>query len=240
MLNPPILDHTDLDSFLLEAKNEIENFNNKPSLIQPSVDVLIFEKQSDKGIKVDTANPNWAWGDILTHIQSDGGPNSPALTTYRGGVIKDFAFKANDVCYLSYHLPHDYKLGTNLYWHFHWSHNGTSSSGDMVIDIYMSYAKGWSRGSFSAEKNITITTNTSTATQYQHNIVEVPISVTGGSSTLLDTSLIEPDGIIQIAMKVTTIPTITGGHNQPFIHFADIHYQSTGIGTKQRNPDFYT
>jgi hypothetical protein len=26
----------------------------------------------------------------------------------------------------------------------------------------------------------------------------------------------------------------------PFLHYVDIHYQSTGIGTKQKSPPFWT
>lgn len=36
----------------------------------------------------------------------------------------------------------------------------------------------------------------------------------------------------------TTVPTVTGGSF--FIHYVDIHYQSTNLGTKQKSPDFWT
>jgi hypothetical protein len=40
---------------------------------------------------------------------------------------------------------------------------------------------------------------------------------------------------------MTTIPTITGGATtNPFIFTGDIHYQSTGLPTVQKRPDFYT
>ncbi|KKM25776.1 hypothetical protein LCGC14_1591580 [marine sediment metagenome] len=93
------------------------------------------------------------------------------------------------------------------------------------------------------EKSISITyatTDISTTPRYRHRIEESAITNDGGSATLIDRGLLEPDGIILVTFEVTTNPTITGGSpNNVFIHEADIHYQSTNIGTKQREPDFY-
>jgi hypothetical protein len=71
-------------------------------------------------------------------------------------------------------------------------------------------------------------------------ITEVQLTTSGGSATQWDTSLIEVDGLILGCLTLTAIPTITGGVvNEPFVHHIDLHYQSTGIGTKQKAPDFY-
>lgn len=68
-----------------------------------------------------------------------------------------------------------------------------------------------------------------------------PLTNNGGDSTHIDSNLLEIDGLIQIALKTTTIPTITGGAtNLPFIFTVDIHYQSSGIATKNKNYPFYT
>ena len=48
------------------------------------------------------------------------------------------------------------------------------------------------------------------------------------------------DGVIKVAMKVITVPTITGGSvAEVFVATADCHYQSSNLGTKQRAPNFY-
>lgn len=65
------------------------------------------------------------------------------------------------------------------------------------------------------------------------------LSTPGGSASQIDTDLLEPDGLIVLHFNVPTIPTVTGGAAKPFIHYVDVHYQSTGIGTKQKAPDFY-
>lgn len=60
----------------------------------------------------------------------------------------------------------------------------------------------------------------------------------GGSATLIDRALIEPDGMIIGQLILTTLPSITGG--SLFVHTIDLHYQSTHIGTKQKAPPFWT
>lgn len=57
---------------------------------------------------------------------------------------------------------------------------------------------------------------------------------------VLNSSNFEPDGIIVLHYDVAEIPVIVnaGGPTEPFIKFIDIHYQSTGRGTKQKAPNF--
>jgi len=84
------------------------------------------------------------------------------------------------------------------------------------------------------------TVNIATTPRYIHRVDEVQLSSAGGSTTLLDTSLIEIDGIILCGVIFTTIPTITGGSpNEPFLFRTDIHYQSSNIGTKAKASPFY-
>ena len=55
---------------------------------------------------------------------------------------------------------------------------------------------------------------------------------------MLDTDLLEPDGVV--LMRVFLSANTMAGATDPFMHYCDLHYQSTGIGTKQKTPDFYT
>jgi len=76
--------------------------------------------------------------------------------------------------------------------------------------------------------------------RWGHFITEVALSSVGGSASTLNTTNLEVDGIIKTSLKITSIPTITGGVSQfPFIDTIDIHYQSTGRGTKQKAPPFW-
>jgi hypothetical protein len=202
----------------------------------------IFPKASGYGVKVDTTTPTFPWRDMIGIFRIDT-VAPPTLAVFRGGFIRDYFFAAGQQLDVLIHVPHDYVAGTDVFLHVHWSHNGTAISGNFVATCRHIYAKGHNQAIFPAEKTVTITwptVNIATTPQYIHRVDEVQLSSAGGSATLMDTALIEPDGVFMINMDVTTIPTITGSaQNKPCVFFVDIHYQSTGIGTKAKAPNFY-
>jgi hypothetical protein len=213
-------------------------------------DSLVLPKTAGVGLKVDPTTPTFGWRDLIGQIfvAAEWATNSlrtdvPVIDAIRGTYAKGYAFKAGDKAdVICYHLPHDYVKGTDLFLHVHWVHNGTAISGQLVIDYYATYAKGHNQALFNAEIDITNTIPTPSIAafpRWQHNQNEIQLSSSGGG---LNTDLLEPDGIIMIGLVATQVPTITGGAglNLPFILNADIHYQSTGMGTKARVPDFYT
>ena len=135
---------------------------------------------------------------------------------------------------------------TDVYLHAHWGHNGTSISGNLVITWYAQYCQGYTQSGqlFNSELSIpqTISTpNIATYPQWAHNISEFAITNTVGDSTHINNALIQPDGLMIVSFVTTTIPSISGGSpNEPFIFFADLHYQSTQLTTKHKNYPFYT
>jgi len=203
---------------------------------------IIVPKTSGTGIKVDTEAPTFGWRDLEGTIEfREIGVGTPALATFRGN-IRGPSFTTGDDYDLMYHLPHDYAPGSDLYIHVHWAHNGTSISGSLVLNYYITYAKGHAQAIFPAEVNLTQTISTpdvATIPQYSHRLDEIQLSAASPSASQLDTDNIEPDGIIWAHFDATTIPTIGGGVPRPFIRHIDIHYQSTSVGTKQKAPNFY-
>lgn len=200
---------------------------------------------SNGGIKIDHDNPDEGWKDLKGQIVPRvGGGAAPTLAAFRGANILSYAFGAADVIdQIVFHMPHDYKPGTHMFLHVHWAHNGTAISGNFVIDWYYQYAKGYEQAAFNAQVNYTqtIACDIGTYPQYYRNISEFQCTVEGGSGNQLDTNDMEVDGIWLIALNVTGIPTITGGTpNQPFIFSVDLHYQSTGVPTKDKNAPFYS
>jgi hypothetical protein len=211
---------------------------------------LVVPKESGLGIKLDTASPVFGWRDLVGQItpRASGGP-APAFTAYRGSGILQHAFAVNDVIdNITFHMPHDYVVGTDIYIHPHWGHNGTAISGSFAISWYATYCKGYNQASQTFNSPLTITqsisiTSTTTHPQWGHFIDEFALTNAGGDSTHLDRGLLEVDGLIIIGALVTGIPTITGSatSNLPYMFMVDLHYQSTGIPTKGRNyPNFYS
>lgn len=201
---------------------------------------LIVSKASGAGVHIDVEAPTWAWRDIIGRVQpKTSGTGTPLRAAYAGGNTADYAFAAGDVTDFNFHIPHDWVPGTDLFFHVHWSHNGTSITGDAVFDAYYQIAKR--DGQFGAEKNLTITyatTNISNVPRYRHRVDETQMTAAAATPTMAATSEIEVDGIIMLTLKLTTLPTIGGG-GKLFIHTADIHYQSSNIGTKNKQSDFY-
>ena len=200
-------------------------------------------KAKTEGIKTDAlGTPTFPWHDITGALNVDGdSANRAPFNTYRN-TIKSRQFTTGlKEAFVDFHIPHDYVSGTELYIHVHWSHiSATVTGGSATWGIEMIYAKGHDQAAFAASVTPTILQNAST-TQYQHMIAETAMTTSGGSGTQLDTALIEADGVVQARIyldsnDITDSVTVP----DPFVHFVDIHYQSTGIGTKQKTPDFWT
>ena len=208
---------------------------------------IVIQKASGEGIKVDQTSPTFGWRDLLGPIipRIKGG-TAPAFTAFRGTNVKEYAFQAGDIIEdITFHIPHDYVEGTDLHLHLHWGHNGTAISGSLVVDYFLIYAKGHGQAIFNSEIDITetiSTPNVATQPQWSHEIDEIQITNDGGDATHFDRALIEPDGVIKMALITTTIPTITGSATSdlPYLFTVDVHYQSTNIATKAKVPDFYT
>lgn len=206
---------------------------------------IVLPKTSGVGIKVDEAVPTFGWKDLLGRIDPrDGGATAPALAVYRAGRVREYAFAANDEADLQFHMPHDWVPGTDIFIHAHWSHHGTAISGSLVVDFFTTFAKGFGGAIFPAEVQTTLTVSTpnvATIPQYSHRINEVQLSAASPTANQIDTDSLEVDALLLVNMRVTTIPTISGGvSNDPFIHHIDIHYQSNGMATKNKAPNFYT
>jgi hypothetical protein len=221
----------------LKAPKAAPTFTGKASFSED----IVVPKTSGKGIQVDLAAPSYGWRDIIGAVNPKAsGAGSPSRIIYNGGVSGEYAFAANDVCDFIFHIPHDYVPGTDIYFHVHWSHTGTAISGNAVFSIYHMYAKGHNQANFPAEKLIPVTyatTDIATTPRYRHRIDEVVMSGATATATLMNRNDLEVDGVVKGALRLTTLPSITGG--SLFIHTMDLHYQSTNMATKQKSPSFY-
>jgi hypothetical protein len=208
---------------------------------------LVLPKAQNSGLKIDESNPAFGWDDITGILFPDlAGADAPTLSAFRGGATRRYAYASGDKMDCEFHIPHDYAMGTDVFIHVHWSHNGTAISGNAVFTLTHTYAKGHNQGAASvypAEKAVTITyvtTNIATTPRYIHRVDEVQLSSAGGSATLMDSAVLEPDGVVAVNFVMTTLPTITGGSpNEIFVFHIDLHYQSTQTATKNKAPNFW-
>lgn len=179
------------------------------------------------------------WRDLLGDTSAKTiGLTSPTLNTFRDH-YRGWFYGSGNRADITYHIPHDYAPGTDLFIHVHWAHNGEAISGLLDMSHHVSYAMGHSQMKFSVEKTVRMVVDCNGASQYLHRIDEIQIS-SSTDSALLDTKLIEPDGVITNSFVVNKVPLIVNGDpNLPMIIYVDVHYQSTDVSTKNKVPNFY-
>jgi len=204
---------------------------------------LQVPKGSSYGIKVDSeGTPDFGWRDLTGIMQTYGGAGEASRNVFVGG-IKALQFTENDSAYVDFHFPHDYAMGTHLYVHVHWSHTSALVTGGTVTwGIEFTYAKGHNQGAYPATNASLALVGDDSTTPRQHIITEVLASSVGGSSSTIDVAILEPDavGMARVYLDSNDITVSGGGIPEPYIHFVDLHYQSTGVGTKNKDPDFWT
>jgi len=212
-------------------------------------DDLVLPKASGKGIKVDVATPTFGFADLLgDQFSRNTGASKPTLAAYNGAV-NAWQFTDGDEAYLSYHIPHDYVAGTDIHLHVHWSQNAAGATGGTIDFKYFAiYAKGHNQASGSTFTSTPITATFSSIdindgasglNRYQQHLTEVTISAATATAALFDRDDFEPDGVIELTLEMDA-DNLTGTPSSPFIHYADIHYQTNAVtGTKNRTPDFY-
>ena len=201
----------------------------------------VYPKTQNVGIKIDTVAPDYGWHDLSGNLLWDpsvgGAATAPTFEVYNGAV-KALRFDVNDEAYINFHMPHDYAMGTEIHVHVHWSHNNIAvTTGSVTFIIDGTYAKGHNQAAFGVPISVNLTENAST-TRYQHMITEAPFSAAAGAGGLIAQEDLEVDGILLLRVLCQANTMDNGA--LPFVHFVDIHYQSTGLPTKQKAPDFWT
>ena len=221
---------------------------------------LIVPKTAGTGIKVDVDAPTFGWKDQVGHIETrplaGGGATAiPDFIQYNGTIYQyrfGTAAPNNHLheAFFNFHIQHDYVPGTDLYVHVHWSQivvdTGGAAGVPGVAKWYfdISYAKGFGTAGGAADAfNAAITqsvTQQGSTTQYGHMIAEVAFSNAGGDATHIDRARFEPDGIVMVRVYRDPNDGADTLDQDTFVHEVDLHYQSTGVGSKQKSRDFYT
>jgi hypothetical protein len=190
------------------------------------------------------------WKDLKgVFIEDSSGATRPTKAAFYT-LIDAFAFSVGDSAEYYFHIPHDYAVGTDLYIHTHWGHNGTAISGNLIwnLSATMSGRAGTIPYTpFSAPIATTINSNTISGTmnitnypRYCHVVEEIQLSSSTPSASQLNTANVMVDGLIMVHVAPSVIPTITGGTpNEPYLFQVDIHYQADIEGTKNKDPNFY-
>lgn len=213
----------------------------------------VYSKASGYGIQTDPASPTFGFKDLVGAVQTRSPSTEPTFTLYNGTIAAWRFPTAAGVkeIFLEFHMPHDYVPGSNIFIHTHWSQNVVDTGGPAGVpgnvkwywDV--TYAKGYgtpggaARGAFSTVITTSVIQQGST-TQYGHQIAEVQLSATTPSGSQLDSDDLEIDGLILVRCYRNSGDVDDTLDQNPWLHFVDIHYQSTQLATKDKNFPFYT
>lgn len=173
------------------------------------------------------------WDDITSDLSAGkvAGANVPTWGTFRDG-LSAYEFSANSMneIWVTFHVKHDYKEGTNVYPHMHWAAD-TTSTGVVRWGFEYSVQKGHDQGAFPSTTTVYVETNIATNKQYQHMISEV------SDGDAFDA--LEADSLI--LMRIFR----DGGHANDtfpdgvFGFTADVHFRGDKQFTSHKAPPFH-
>lgn len=197
-----------------------------------------ISKTKGTGIKVDEDAPTFPWVDLIGFVQPNSAnpQTSPTWDVFQTGV-NALHYNLNDILDVVYHIPHDWVPNSDAELHVHWGNKSALVDGD-TFTITPTVTYGDRDGVFGTPvvlDDITYTAPVEGLVQFSHPVTEVPLCRETPTSIQLDRSLINVDGVILVSFVVTSI-SITG---ELFIFTADIHHQTTGVGTKNNAAPFY-
>jgi hypothetical protein len=172
------------------------------------------------------------WKDNLSDVTAKTtGAGNPTFATITGA-FSGFKFALNDAVWATYHIGHDFKPSSGIYFHVHWLPDGTNVNSVKWQWTY-AIAKGHDQSAFPLGSPTVVTaeqTIHNPAAAYRHYITEISSPVTS--------SELEPDTLIMVQLKRITNGA-TDNTDNIFALFADVHYQSDRVATLNRAPNFY-
>ena len=179
---------------------------------------------------------DYGWTDYLASITAGRavGANAPTWAVFRNG-IEGYSFDAGTMneIWLSFHINHDYKIGTALYPHIHWSPN-TTSTGVVRWGFEYTVAKGHQQSVFGASTTIYVEQTIGSANQYGHYIGEV------ADGDAIDSAETEVDSLVLMRVFRDAAHANDTFPDDVWAWFVDMHVQIDRVCTKNKSPDFYS
>lgn len=172
------------------------------------------------------------WRDNIAKFSAAKGKGTAEpIWTNMGNGHFNYLFLAGDELFVSYHVDHDYALGTNAYPHVHFITDAQMNAGETTVwDFGYVIAKGHAQGQ-SLLATETVLTLTYTATGNEVVGEHIVLECSDGQAF----DLIEPDAVV--SGRVRLVSTQSAGN--VFGIVADLHYQANVANTPNKAPNFY-
>jgi hypothetical protein len=182
------------------------------------------------GIKVDTTAPTFGYRDIIGTVQEPtSGTGKPTWTQIASSGVYSWMYATNDVQGYLWHVPHDYVPGSAVYFHAHWFGPQVLGNATRWQFSYL-YARGHDQASFPTTATVVACQQWQNVNAYRHMIAE---------TAAVTIPNLEVDGLIICQVKRIAPVSATDVSGGVFVPCVDLHYMSTNMATKRRQPNFY-
>jgi hypothetical protein len=168
------------------------------------------------------------WRDMVSDINTRG-QLVPTWSQMGSSNFWAHKFAINDECWATFHVDHDYKPGTGVYLHVHWTSDNTSTN-TVRWEFTYTIAKGHNQSNFNLTGTVVTATGTPHGTAWRHYVTE---------TAEITSSEIEPDSLIHVRIKRITNGG-TDNTNGIFCLKTDAHYFADRLATPNKSPDFYS
>lgn len=168
------------------------------------------------------------WRDLPLEIVVRGTGSTSPVWTDINTKFAAYRFDVGNECWTNAHLNHDYKEGSGLYLHIHFTTNGVSTR-PIAWQIDWTAAKGHNQSNYNMTGQTVTLSQTPHGTAFRHYVTEIAIPLTSAE--------FEPDSIIRFHLKRIA----NGGAENPdivLVDFIDLHYQTDRLATLNRSPSF--
>lgn len=188
---------------------------------------IVFGASSNPDFSIDNSEEN-GWIDINMPIIITGtGSNDPTIASVTGLTrMQLYTFPGSGAmkqCWSQIHIPHNYAIGTGIYFHAHVLTDAAVLTGNYKINFDYSYAS--SGNVFSAVQTVSVTDNFTNT--LQHKITEI-------SSPVLTANL-EVDGVVMIRMWRDPSDVSDTFAGDVHLLYIDCHMNVSKFSTKYRN-----
>lgn len=172
------------------------------------------------------------WRDNVVEMHHRGGTTEPPMQQFKDNIYM-LAFSQSQLqeAFCSFHIDHDYAMGTNMYPHIHWSCN-SAATGTVRWGFEYSIAKGHQQQAFNGS-TIVYVEQASTGVPYMHYVAEV------SDIDAIPSIGLEPDTVIIMRIFRDADHANDTLDAQAFGICVDLHYQVDRAATKNKVPNFY-
>lgn len=176
------------------------------------------------------------WADIVSDMYTRGGPSSPSINLYKGGIYL-YEFNSSDTLevFANFHIPHSYKVGTMVYPHVHFV---TTSNASGVVRWCFEYTvakrnESGTGNTFGSTTTIAVDYTIPANSADIHLVCEAP---EGGG---IPSTQMEVDGMILTRVYREAAHVNDTFSASVFGITCDVHIEVDRVATPSRAPNFY-